>query len=100
MKKLTRSPFTYVLLGLVAVIVVIDLLRGSPSRTTLGLAAYQSDLAVPGKVVSAVIHDGSSNVTGKLADGTSYIVQYPDRYAADLTGKVLAAVPGSKTVHS
>jgi cell division protease FtsH len=100
MKRVLRSRVTYVVLALIAVLALFSALRGSPDRTTLSLSQFNQDLATKGMVVSATIHDSSDEVTGKLADGTSYVVQYPDRLTESLTTKLLASGATVTTEHS
>jgi cell division protease FtsH len=100
MKRVLRSRVTYVVLALVAVLVLFSVLRGSPSRTTLSLSQFDQDLATKGTVVSATIHDSSDEVTGKLADGTAFVVQYPDRLTESLTTKLLASGATVSTSHA
>jgi cell division protease FtsH len=100
MKRVLRSRVTYVVLALIAVLALFSALRGSPDRTTLSLSQFDQDLATKGMVVSATIHDSSDEVTGKLADGTSYVVQYPDRLTESLTTKLLASGATVTTSHS
>ena len=79
MRKALRSPVAYVVLVVAVALLLFSVLRSGPSRTTLSLSEFEHDLSVPGSVVSAAIHDSSDEVTGKLKDGTNFVVQYPDR---------------------
>jgi cell division protease FtsH len=100
MKRVLRSRVTYVVLALVAVVALFSTLRGSPDRTTLSLSQFNQDLATKGTVISATIHDSSDEVTGKLLDGTSFVVQYPDRLTESLTTKLLASGATVTTSHA
>jgi cell division protease FtsH len=100
MKRVLRSRVTYVVLALVVVVALFSTLRGSPDRTTLSLSQFNQDLATKGTVTSATIHDSSDEVTGKLVDGTSFVVQYPDRLTESLTTKLLASGATVTTSHA
>ena len=58
--------------------------------TELDLAAFEAAVA-DGEVATATIHDRSDRVTGELADGTAYEVDYPDRYAEQITDQLVDA---------
>jgi cell division protease FtsH len=100
MRKALRSPVAYVLLAAVVALLIFNVVRSGSSPKSIALGDFERDLAVPGQVASATIHDSSDQVTGKLKDGTSYVVQYPDRLTAELTNKITTAVPGAKVTHS
>ena len=100
MRKALRSPVTYVVLGAVVALLLFSSLRSGPSRTTLSLSEFEHDLSVPGSVVSAVIHDSSDEVTGKLKNGTDFVVQYPDRLTAQLTTQLNASGADVKVSHA
>ena len=73
MKKVLRSPFTYVGLALVVAVILLESLQSGSGAKTLALGTYQQDLAAH-QVATATVQDGSDTVTGKLKDGTSYRV--------------------------
>jgi cell division protease FtsH len=99
MRKALRSPFFYAALALVLVVVVLLVLfRGSGGPANIGLGTYETDLAHH-EVQSAVINDSSDTVTGSLAGGISYVVDYPDRFTPTITSQLLAAVPSTKVSH-
>ncbi len=100
MRKALRSPVTYVVLGAIVALLLFSSLRSGPSRTTLSLSDFEHDLSVPGSVVSAVIHDSSDEVTGKLKNGTDFVVQYPDRLTAQLTTQLNASGADVKVSHA
>jgi cell division protease FtsH len=100
MKKALRSPAFYAALLVLVGLLLFVVLRSGPSRKTLSLGEYEHDLTTPGMVTTATIHDSSDDVTGKLRDGTNYVVQYPDRLTEPLTAKVLAAVPAKDVTTS
>jgi cell division protease FtsH len=100
MKKVARSPITYIALALLLALLLFSVLRSGPSRTTLTLGQFEHDLSTPGTVATATIHDGSDAVTGRLKDGTNYVVQYPDRLTESLTNKILASGAVTTVSHS
>jgi cell division protease FtsH len=100
MKKLLRSPAVYAVLAVAVGLLLWSVLRSGPSRTTLSLSEFQADLAVPGKVVSATIHDSSDEVTGKLRDGTNFVVLYPERTTETITARLLASKAAVKVSHA
>ena len=100
MKKVIRNRYAWLALAAFLALVLILTLRGGPSRTTLTLSQFESDLANKGAVATATIHDGSSQVTGKLADGTAYQVSYPPRSEESLTNRILASGAKLNVSHS
>jgi cell division protease FtsH len=100
MKKVLRRRYVYLALAAVAVIVLLLALRGGSDRTTLSLSQYETDLAARGHVLTATVHDDSDQITGKLADGTSYQVSYPDRLTETVTTRLLADGVKTDVTHS
>jgi cell division protease FtsH len=100
MKRLVRSPITYAVLAVLLGLLLFSVLRSGPSRTTITLGQFDRDLATPHAVVTATIHDGEDTVTGHLEDGTTYVVQYPDRLTESLTNKILASGAATNVSHS
>jgi cell division protease FtsH len=100
MRRVFRSRVLYVGLALLIVILVVYLLRGGSNRTTISLSDFEHDLSTPGTVVTATIHDSSDYVTGKLKDGTSYSVQYPDRLTPTLVAQLMSSGATVTTDHS
>jgi cell division protease FtsH len=99
MKKVLRSPIVWALLAVIVALLLFDALRSGPSQTNVSLSDY--DAAVANKTVAtAVIHDGSDTITGKMRDGSSYVVQYPDRLTQPLTQNVIASGASVKVTHS
>jgi cell division protease FtsH len=91
MKKVLRSRVAYAILAVGVILLLFNVLRGGPNRTTLSLSVFENDLGTRGTVATATIHSSSDEVTGKLKGGTSYVVQYPDRLTEDLTTKLLGS---------
>ena len=91
MKRVVRNRYAWLALaGLIAMVLLLTL-RGGPDRATLTLSRFETDLSTRGAVVTATIHDASSQITGKLSDGTAYQVSYPPRIEEALTNRMLAA---------
>jgi cell division protease FtsH len=91
MKRLVRSRWVFVALAAVVGLILLFALQGGGSRNTLTLSQFESALGTRGEVVTATIHDGSDQVTGKLKNGTAYVVSYPDRLTDTLTAKMLTS---------
>ena len=100
MKKLLRNPVAYALVAVIVGLLLFSVLRSGPSRTNITLGDYEQDLATKGAVATATIHDGSDSVTGKLRDGTDYVVDYPDRLTESLTSKIIASGATVKVSHT
>jgi cell division protease FtsH len=100
MKKLLRNPVAYALAAVILALLLFGVLRSGPSTTQVKLGTFVSDLGSKGTVVTATIHDGSDTVTGKLRDGTNYVVAYPDRMTETLTTKILASGATVEVSHS
>jgi cell division protease FtsH len=81
---------------LLVVVVVVAAFFGFRALTkgdgpqNIPLDRYTRDLT-NGKVATATIHDQSHTVTGELANGTKYTVDYPSQYTARLTQNVVDA---------
>ncbi|MCU4186985.1 ATP-dependent zinc metalloprotease FtsH [Acidiferrimicrobium sp. IK] len=99
MRRILRSPYSWVAAVLLVVVVVVVATRGGTSRVTIATGSYQKMLSA-GKVSTAVIHDGTDRVTGTLVGGQAYTVSYPDRFTAQITAEVAAAVPDFQTTHA
>jgi cell division protease FtsH len=84
----------------VVAVLLFGILHAGPDRRTIGLSAFEHDLSVPGTVTTATIHDGSDSVTGKLADGTNFVVQYPDRLTESLSNRILASGAAVQVSHA
>jgi cell division protease FtsH len=91
MKKLLRSPRGFVLLAvLVLAVSTFFATRSSDNVNKLSLGAFETKLA-DGGIKTAKLGDRSHQVTGLLNDGTKYKANFPDRYAGELTTKILNA---------
>ena len=91
MKRLVRSRYAYVALALLVGLILLLSLRGGSGPKSISLSRFESDLAAPGRVVSATVHDGTDEITGKLSNGSSFSVSYPNRLTESLTTKMLSA---------
>jgi cell division protease FtsH len=100
MRKVLRSPIMYLALAAAIGFLLFSVLQSGPDRKTITLGEFEHDLSVPGSVVSATIHDSGDTVTGKLKDGTEYVVQYPDRLTESLTNQMLASGATVKVSHA
>jgi cell division protease FtsH len=74
-KKLFRSPASYVLLALLAVVVVGGLARSGDKTVKLRLDQFEKQVAA-GEVRTATIADRDGTVSGELANGDKYKVNY------------------------
>jgi cell division protease FtsH len=91
MKKLLRSPRGFVLLAvLVLAVSTFFATRSSDNVNKLSLGAFETKL-VDGGIKTAKLGDRNHQVTGLLNDGTKYKANFPDRYAGELTTKILNA---------
>jgi cell division protease FtsH len=91
MKKILRSPRGFVLLAvLVLAVSTFFATRPSDSVTKLSLGAFETKLN-DGGIKTAKLGDRNHQVTGTLVDGTKYKANFPDRYAGELTTKILDA---------
>ncbi|MGH9129483.1 MAG: ATP-dependent zinc metalloprotease FtsH [Acidimicrobiales bacterium] len=76
-------------LVVIAVILAVVVTRG-PKPTNLTLNTYLHDVSTH-QVASVTVVDGAGTATGKLADGTHYVVSYDERFASTLTADLLKA---------
>ncbi|MEA2687313.1 MAG: cell division protease FtsH, partial [Actinomycetota bacterium] len=75
MKKLFRSPLSYVLLALLAVVIVGGLARSGDKPRKLRLDQFEQ-MVGNGDVATATIADRDGSVTGELTSGQKYKVNY------------------------
>ncbi len=90
MTKLRRSAIVIAILAAVAAFFVFRALTGGSDATSLTLDQYTKKLAA-GTVATATIHDRDHEVTGELANGTEYTVDFPDRYTPQITNAIVDA---------
>ncbi len=91
MKKILRSPRGFVLLAvLVLAVSTFFATRSSDNVNKLSLGAFETKLH-DGGIKTAKLGDRNHQVTGTLVDGTKYKANFPDRYAGELTTKILDA---------
>ncbi len=93
MKKLLRSPASYVLLALLGVVVIGTLARSGDKPTKLRLDQFEQKVAA-GEVRTATIADRDGTVSGELLNGDKYKVNYV-RDDSEQLGEILrtAEVP-------
>jgi cell division protease FtsH len=89
-KRLTRPLVLYLALALVALVVGALWLRSGSSPKKLSLDDYQRQIS-SGNVADATLKDSDHVVTGKLRDGTSYTVTFPQEYGDELTTQLTDA---------
>ena len=75
MKKLLRSPASYVLLALLAVVVIGGMVRSGDKPRKLRLDQFEQ-LVGAGEVRTATIADRDGTVSGELTSGQKYKVNY------------------------
>ncbi len=86
-KKLQRSPFLYLLVGLVALIVVLKVFNGDPDRRQLEYSEFQDALASD-SVKTAKLLDRDHIIEGTLTDGERYEVTIPAEAADEVTDDI------------
>jgi cell division protease FtsH len=74
-KKLLRSPVVYVAVALLGVLLVASLARSGDKATKLRLDQFEQQLS-DGNVTTAVVADRDGVITGKLANGDKFKVNY------------------------
>jgi cell division protease FtsH len=94
--KARRSIIVWLLVAALAAFVAAQLVNRSASRKALDVKTFESSLAGH-DVSSATLYDRDHEIKGRLADGTDYVVRFPDRYTDTITGKIVAADVKLKT---
>ena len=89
-KRLSRPLVLYLGIAVLALVVGAAWLRGGSGPKKLSLDEYQSQLS-SGGVADATLKDQDHKVEGKLRDGTSYTVSFPEQYADELTTEITNA---------
>src|SRR5438105_8568815 len=90
MGRLTRGPLLYVIILLILAFVLLNTFASSKTVNDLSLTQYLQKIK-SGDVKTAEIFNRDQRVEGKLSDGSSYRVAYPDDYADDLTNALTDA---------
>ena len=99
MTKLRRRAVVIAVVVAVAAFFAYHALSGGSDAQHLTLDEYTAKLDA-GKVATATIHDQDHRVSGTLANGTEYTVDFPDRYTEQITSDIVAAgVKEVKTDH-
>jgi cell division protease FtsH len=88
--KLRRSAVVLAVVAAVAAFFVFRALTGGSDATSLTLDQYTKKLEA-GTVATATIHDRDHTVTGELANGTEYTVDFPDRFTPQITDAIVDA---------
>jgi cell division protease FtsH len=97
--KLRRSAVVVAVVAAVAAFFLFRALTGGSDATSLTLDEYTTKLEA-GKVATATIHDQDHTVTGELANGAEYTVDFPDRYTPQITNAIVdAGVSDVETDH-
>jgi cell division protease FtsH len=89
-KRLARPLVLYLALAIVVLAIGALWFRGGSSPKKLALDEYQRQIA-SGNVADATLKDKDHVVTGKLTDGTSYTVSFPEQYGDELTKQLTDA---------
>ncbi len=92
MKSVARSPFLWIVLGVI--IVGLALTTGGSSKPVAHptLSEFQNQVR-DGRIKDAFIDDKNSVVTGTTTDGKAYSVRFPAGYVDTLTTQLLGSVP-------
>jgi cell division protease FtsH len=85
-----RNAVIGVVILAVAAFFVSRALLGGDDAKNLSLDVFTTKVA-NGKVDTATIHDRDHSITGKLADGTQYSVDFPASYTARITQDLVDA---------
>ncbi|HET6874393.1 MAG TPA: ATP-dependent metallopeptidase FtsH/Yme1/Tma family protein, partial [Acidimicrobiales bacterium] len=91
MKRAMRNRYTYLALAALLALVLFLSLKGGSSPKSISLTQFENDLSNHGNVATAVVHDGSDTITGKLASGQSLQVNYPARVEQELVDRMVAS---------
>jgi cell division protease FtsH len=88
-RKVVRSPVSWVLLALLVLAVVSAFMGGGDKKEKLRLSQFQRKVA-EGEVRTAQVV-GDNKVRGELDDGRKYEAKFPAEYADELTARLLDA---------
>jgi cell division protease FtsH len=89
-KRLSRPLVLYLALAIVVLVVGAVWLRSGSSPKKLSLDDFQRELAA-GNIADATLKDHDHVINGKMTDGTSYTVSFPEEYGDELTTKLTDA---------
>jgi cell division protease FtsH len=89
-KRLSRPLVLYLAIAVVALIAGAVWLHSGSSPKKLSLDEFQREIAA-GNVADATLKDHDHEITGKLKDGTSYTVNFPEQYSDELTTQLTQA---------
>jgi len=83
-RRLARTPTIWIVAATVVFFLVLSVLNRPEAGTTIKLSRFL-DLVGDGKVIGATILEGDQQITGRLSDGTKYVVSYPAESADEIT---------------
>jgi cell division protease FtsH len=86
-RRPSRTLVAYVVLGVLVLVVASTWLRRGSSPDKLTLDQFEEALA-DGDVTTAKLRDRDHNVTGELANGDEYTVNFPEQYGDELTAEL------------
>jgi len=89
-KRLSRPLVLYLALAIVVLVIGAVWLRSGSSPKKLSLDEFQREIA-SGNVAEATLKDHDHVINGKLTDGTSYTVSFPQEYGDELTTQLTDA---------
>jgi len=95
--KFLRRPVVYILVALVAILVVGGIFRAGADSTKLRLDQFEKKLS-DGSVRTATVADRSGTISGKLANGDGYKVNYVKDDSQKVLEEVRAANLSKVTV--
>jgi len=87
LKRLTRTPTLWIVLGTLVFLLVLSFIGQSPKGDEIPFSEFQSKLA-NGEVRDATILQGEQVVTGQLADGSEYRTKYEVEYGDELVAEL------------
>jgi cell division protease FtsH len=89
-KRLGRPLVLYLALAIVVLVIGAVWLRSGSSPKKISLDEFQRQIA-SGNVAEATLKDHDHVINGKLTDGTSYTVSFPQEYGDELTKQLTDA---------
>ncbi|MGZ5344543.1 MAG: ATP-dependent zinc metalloprotease FtsH [Actinomycetota bacterium] len=87
LKRLTRTPTLWIVLGTLVFLLVISFIGQSPNGDEISFSDFQKKVAA-GEVKTAKILQGEQAVTGQLSDGSEYRTKYEVEYGDELVAEL------------
>ncbi len=87
LKRLTRTPTLWIVLGTLVFLLVISFIGQSPKGEEIPFSDFQKKVAA-GEVKTAKILQGEQAVTGQLSDGSEYRTKYEVEYGDELVAEL------------